>query len=236
MGAGSDRIRPGGVVLTDNDGDQTHSMSHQLSSLTIDVRSMYHLNWVIGIARMPSCGLNCRSGKRELLGELIQPFIDVCCTCPQRTTVRTRVCVRNFLLSLASQQRRGRGWRSRAITGNHGGNSIMRLTFLLAASFIALAVALPCLTIGSAGASSTIEPSILAASCSNCHGTDGRSPGSIPSIADTPYSVLKAKLEAFKANPAPDDTVMPRLMRAYDAEQIEQLARYFSTMKPRARP
>jgi len=125
---------------------------------------------------------------------------------------------------------------TRGTGANHGDNSIMRLTIFLAASFTALAVALPCLTIGSADASSAVEPSILAASCSNCHGTDGRSTSSIPSIANTPYSILKAKLEAFKTNPAPDDTVMPRLMRAYDAEQIEQLARYFSTMKPRARP
>lgn len=76
------------------------------------------------------------------------------------------------------------------------------------------------------------DPSVLAGSCANCHGTDGRSSGSIPSIAGLPYPVIKAKLEAFKINPAPDATVMPRLMRAYDTEQIEQLARYFSDIKP----
>lgn len=87
---------------------------------------------------------------------------------------------------------------------------------------------------GGAEASSIVQPSILAGSCANCHGTDGRSPGSIPSIAGVPYAVLLAKLEAFKTSPAPDATVMPRLMRAYDAAQIEQLARYFSDMKPGA--
>jgi len=85
-----------------------------------------------------------------------------------------------------------------------------------------------------ADASSAVQPSILAGGCANCHGTDGRSPGSIPSIAGVPYAVLKTKLEAFKTNPAPDATVMPRLMKAYDAAQIEQLARYFSDMKPGA--
>lgn len=89
---------------------------------------------------------------------------------------------------------------------------------------------------GSGDAASTIEPSVLAASCANCHGTDGRSPGSIPSIAGVPYPVLKAKLESFKSSPAPDATVMPRLMRAYDAGQIEQLARYLSTIKAETRP
>ena len=87
---------------------------------------------------------------------------------------------------------------------------------------------------GDAQASSTVQPSILAGSCANCHGTDGRSSGSIPSIAGVPYAVLLAKLNAFKTNPAPDATVMPRLMRAYDAAQIEQLARYFSDIKPGA--
>lgn len=83
-------------------------------------------------------------------------------------------------------------------------------------------------------AASAVDPMILAGSCANCHGTDGRSPGSIPSIAGVPYAVLQAKLEAFKTNPAPDATVLPRLMKAYDAAEIEQLARYFSNMKPGA--
>lgn len=112
----------------------------------------------------------------------------------------------------------------------------MRLIFFRVALFVASAVVVSCLAMGSADASSTIEPSILAASCANCHGTDGRSPSSIPSIAGVPYPVLKAKLESFRSSPAPDATVMPRLMRAYDAEQIEQLARYFSTIKPGGRP
>lgn len=125
---------------------------------------------------------------------------------------------------------------ARSNGADHGDDYIMWLTFLRAASFIAPAIALSCTATGSADASPAIEPSILAAGCSNCHGTNGRSPGSIPSIAGVPYSILKARLEAFRTDPAPDATVMPRLMRAYDAEQIEQLARYFSAIKPGARP
>ncbi len=88
----------------------------------------------------------------------------------------------------------------------------------------------------SQGKEQGIEPAVLAGSCSNCHGTDGSSPGSIPSIAGVPYATLKAQLEGFKATPSPDATVMPRLMRGYDADQIEILARYFSTVKAGARP
>lgn len=87
----------------------------------------------------------------------------------------------------------------------------------------------------SASSLSVNKQTVLAVSCANCHGPGGHSPGSIPSIAGIPYATIKAKLETFKANPPPDATVMPRLMRGYDAEQIEQLARYFSNIKPGAR-
>ncbi len=98
-------------------------------------------------------------------------------------------------------------------------------------------VAMICgLAAADAKSASINEPSVLAGSCANCHGPDGRSPGSIPTIANTPYLVLKTKLEAFKISPPADATVMPRLMRGYDAEQIEILARYFSTITPAARP
>lgn len=98
-------------------------------------------------------------------------------------------------------------------------------------------VAMICgLAAADAKSASINEPSVLAGSCANCHGPDGRSPGSIPTIANTSYLVLKTKLEAFKVSPPADATVMPRLMRGYDAEQIEILARYFSTITPAARP
>lgn len=112
----------------------------------------------------------------------------------------------------------------------------MVVMLLHAMRFIALTASLPVLILASAEAAPAVEPSVLAGSCANCHGTDGRSPGSIPSISGLPYPVIKTKLEAFKSNPALDATLMPRLMRAYDAEQIDQLARYFSDMKPGARP
>lgn len=98
-----------------------------------------------------------------------------------------------------------------------------------------LVVAALCSAATDARSSSLTETSVLAGGCANCHGTDGRSPGSIPAIAGIPYATIKAKLEAFKTNPPSDATVMPRLMRGYDAEQIEQLARHFSNIKPEMR-
>lgn len=183
---------------------------------------------------MPSCGLNYHQGKREPARcaspihhwYLFYVGAHDCADAP--------VCL-EFPIPVGFR-RRGMETFARSNGADHGGDQIMRLTSLRTASFTTLAAVLSCMAIGSANASSTIEPVILAASCANCHGTDGHSPGSIPPIAGIPYPILKAKLESFKSSPAPDATVMPRLMRAYDTEQIEQLARYFSTIKPEGRP
>lgn len=73
------------------------------------------------------------------------------------------------------------------------------------------------------------DVSVLAGACANCHGTDGRSPGSIPSIAGRPESVLKAQLLAFKSDTPPaGTTVMGRLAKGFSDDQITALAKYFS--------
>jgi cytochrome subunit of sulfide dehydrogenase len=79
-----------------------------------------------------------------------------------------------------------------------------------------------------ASAQSGEDVSVLAGTCANCHGTDGISPGPIESIAGTPYRVLKAQLEAFKAGEDPRATIMARIARGYSDEQLDALARYFS--------
>lgn len=88
-----------------------------------------------------------------------------------------------------------------------------------------------CLFAGQTSAASASATAVLAGSCANCHGPDGRSPGSIPAIAGIAYETLKAQLEAFKSDKVPDATVMPRLMRGFDAAQIDALARHFSSIQ-----
>jgi len=86
-----------------------------------------------------------------------------------------------------------------------------------------------------AAAQSAADVSVLAGSCANCHGTDGRSPGPIASIAGKPESVLRDQLKAFKAEtPPPGTTIMNRLAKGYTDEQIDALARYFSLVKAQA--
>jgi sulfide dehydrogenase cytochrome subunit len=76
---------------------------------------------------------------------------------------------------------------------------------------------------------STFDVTLLAASCANCHGTDGRSPGSIPSIAGRPEAVLKRQLLAFKSDAPPaGTTIMNRLGKGLSDAQVDALARHFS--------
>ena len=73
------------------------------------------------------------------------------------------------------------------------------------------------------------DVTVLAASCANCHGTDGRSPGSIPSIAGRPESILLSQLKAFQSETPPaGTTVMDRLAKGLDEQQLAALASHFS--------
>lgn len=82
-------------------------------------------------------------------------------------------------------------------------------------------------------AQSTFDISILAGSCANCHGTDGRSPGGIPSLAGRPESVLKSQMLAFKSQtPPPGTTIMNRLAKGYSVSEIDALAQYFARLSP----
>lgn len=90
-------------------------------------------------------------------------------------------------------------------------------------SILLLAVAMP------AAAQSTEDVSVIAGACANCHGTDGRSPGPMASIAGRPEAALRAQLKAFKAEtPPPGTTIMNRLAKGYTDEQLDALAKYFS--------
>lgn len=70
--------------------------------------------------------------------------------------------------------------------------------------------------------------SLLAGTCANCHGPDGRSTGGIPSLRGVNERHLLARMQAFKAGTATDATVMGRLMKGYDDAQIQALAQWFS--------
>jgi cytochrome subunit of sulfide dehydrogenase len=88
----------------------------------------------------------------------------------------------------------------------------------------------------SANGQSTFDVTVLAGSCANCHGTDGRSPGGIPSLAGRPAHLLKAQMLAFQSDPPVGTTIMNRLAKGYSDFEIDALATYFSQLPTQAPP
>jgi sulfide dehydrogenase cytochrome subunit len=72
----------------------------------------------------------------------------------------------------------------------------------------------------------------LAATCANCHGTDGKavSGSAVTSIAGMDKGYLAAQLKAFKSGARPA-TVMHQISKGYSDAQIEILAGYFAAQK-----
>jgi sulfide dehydrogenase cytochrome subunit len=72
----------------------------------------------------------------------------------------------------------------------------------------------------------------LAATCANCHGTDGRSVTTqVPALAGVPRQNIVSALKGFKDGTRPA-TVMHQLAKGYTDAQIDALAGYFSSQKP----
>ena len=73
----------------------------------------------------------------------------------------------------------------------------------------------------------------LAATCAACHGTEGRAAegGSVPRLAGQSRETVAAQMRAFKAGTRPS-TVMTQLSKGFSEAQIDQIAGYFSTLKP----
>ena len=72
----------------------------------------------------------------------------------------------------------------------------------------------------------------LAATCANCHGTDGRAidRSEVPGLAGMPAAYMVAQMQAFKKGERPA-TVMHQLAKGFSDEQIQQLAAYFAAQK-----
>ena len=88
---------------------------------------------------------------------------------------------------------------------------------------------LACVTAGLAQDAQTLRTRSLAATCAQCHGTDGHAidAAALPGLAGLPASYLTDQMTAFKSG-ARTATVMHQIARGYSDAQIEQLARYFA--------
>ena len=71
--------------------------------------------------------------------------------------------------------------------------------------------------------------SALAATCANCHGTQGQavSNAAVPGLAGMPAAYLAEQMRAFRGGSRPA-TVMHQIAKGYNDAQIDALAAYFA--------
>ena len=72
----------------------------------------------------------------------------------------------------------------------------------------------------------------LAATCANCHGTNGNAVAgaSVVGLAGLAKDHIVSQMQAFKAGTRPA-TVMHQIAKGYSDAQIEQLAAWFASQK-----
>jgi cytochrome c553 len=70
----------------------------------------------------------------------------------------------------------------------------------------------------------------LAATCANCHGTNGVSVGEVASLAGRPRDELVRRMQDYKKGTVPG-TIMPQLAKGYTDEQIDLVAGWFAAQK-----
>lgn len=96
---------------------------------------------------------------------------------------------------------------------------------------LSLACALLMPAFGYANADTEItRGAMLSNSCAACHGTDGRSPGAIPSIDGKSAEFLERTLIEFREGRRPA-TVMGRHASGYTDEEIRLIAEYFASQR-----
>jgi cytochrome c553 len=80
--------------------------------------------------------------------------------------------------------------------------------------------------------SAALHARALAATCANCHGTEGRTVegSAIPALVGMPKSYMIMQMNAFKDGSRPA-TVMHQISKGITEAQIESLANYFAATK-----
>ena len=71
----------------------------------------------------------------------------------------------------------------------------------------------------------------LAATCANCHGTDGNSAGGIPGLAGMSKAKMLGLINEFRSGAKPA-TIMHQLSKGYSDSQLDLIADYFASRTP----
>jgi cytochrome subunit of sulfide dehydrogenase len=72
----------------------------------------------------------------------------------------------------------------------------------------------------------------LAATCANCHGTNGNARGDMKPLAGLQAEKIVALLNDYKSGALPA-TIMHQISKGYTDEQIKLIAGYFAAQKPK---
>lgn len=104
----------------------------------------------------------------------------------------------------------------------------MRIALSWTAFLLAGLAAVP----ASAQNAAALHARALAATCANCHGTDGHTVdgSAVPSLAGMPKDYMIKQMAAFKDG-SRSATVMHQLAKGLTPQQIETVAAYFATIK-----
>lgn len=71
----------------------------------------------------------------------------------------------------------------------------------------------------------------LAATCANCHGTNGNARGDMKVLAGVSADKITAMMADYKSGNQPA-TIMHQIAKGYTDEQIRLIAAYFAAQKP----
>jgi cytochrome c553 len=85
---------------------------------------------------------------------------------------------------------------------------------------------------GVAQANTLAKAQYLAATCANCHGTNGQAQGSAVSLAGYDAAKLVETMKAF-AEGKREATIMHQLAKGYTDDQLKAMAAFFASQKAR---
>jgi cytochrome c553 len=84
------------------------------------------------------------------------------------------------------------------------------------------------------GAAQAADPNLarnLAATCANCHGTNGNARGEMKQLAGVSAEKIIAAFNDYKSGNQPA-TIMHQISKGYTDEQVKLVAAYFAAQKP----
>lgn len=84
-----------------------------------------------------------------------------------------------------------------------------------------------CVAAASASADEDVQGRALAATCTGCHGPQGKSAGEIPSLSGRSKAELLQLLRDYRDG-GRTGTVMPQHAKGYDDAQLDRIANWFA--------